>query len=152
MEVQPNEVDTQSNIRDYVYSIFKNNFSQHFLYHNFRHFHETVEMAHELCEHYQMPEDEAEDIEIAAWFHDLGYFKSYEHHEKHSTDMAVQFMTERNYEPYRIERVKSLINCTRLNEEPKNFMEEILVDADLQNIGRNEFFSRGSHLKHEWGH
>ena len=151
-ETKSDPVQALPNAREYVYNVFKLNFSQHFLYHNFRHFYETVEMAKEICEYYGIEGEEAEDIEIAAWFHDLGYYRDYEQHEKYSIELAAEFMREREYPEHRIERVNQLILCTKLNIKPTNFLEEILVDADLHNIGKDSFFSRGKHLKHEWNH
>lgn len=148
----PTEIKELPSVQEYVYNIFKLNFSQHFLYHNFRHFYETVEMAKEICSYYKLDEEEAEDVEIAAWFHDLGYYKDYEQHEKYSIQLVEKFMKERKYATDRIERVKKLIICTKLNVGPSNFLEEIIVDADLHNIGKETFFSRGKHLKHEWSH
>lgn len=151
-KTKPTEVKELLPVKDYVYNVFKLNFSQHFLYHNFKHFYETVEMAKEICDFYQISDEESEDVEIAAWFHDLGYFRDYEQHEKFSIELAEGFMKERKFDESRIERVKNLILCTKLNIKPSNFLEEILVDADLHTIGKESFFSRGKHLKHEWIH
>ncbi|NJN43809.1 MAG: hypothetical protein HC806_03090 [Anaerolineae bacterium] len=43
-----------------------------------------------------------------------------------------------------------MIIATRLPQSPRNLLEEILADADLDTLGRDDFFTRSDALREEW--
>ncbi|UCH65741.1 MAG: hypothetical protein JSW63_00990, partial [Ignavibacterium sp.] len=76
-----------------------------------------------------------EMIIVAAWFHDLGYVKCCNGHEDLSIEYARNFLKEKNYPEENINKITSLINATRMPQNPRNKLEEILCDADLCHLG-----------------
>ena len=48
-------------------------------------------------------------------------------------------MTQYGYSENHIKIVKGLINATRVSQNPKNHLEKILCDADLDYLGRSDY-------------
>jgi predicted metal-dependent HD superfamily phosphohydrolase len=44
------------------------------------------------------------------------------------------------YSPIQIQRVKVIIMATKLPQSPQNFLGELMADADLDVLGRDDFF------------
>ena len=63
-----------------------------YTYHNLSHTQRVVESSKELIESEKINENDAEDLLIAAWFHDTGYIKGVEKHEEQSVGIASKFL------------------------------------------------------------
>lgn len=85
----------------------------------------------------------------AAWFHDLGFVEQPLYHELISARIAVQVLPSFAYNEEEIEIVRWAILATALPQAPNNLLEEILVDADLDVLGRTDFMQRNGDLRHE---
>jgi uncharacterized protein len=85
----------------------------------------------------------------AAWFHDLGYVESALHHELISARIAGQVLPSFGYTAEDVEVVRWAILATALPQAPKNLLEEILTDADLDVLGREDFMRRNLDLRSE---
>ena len=48
--------------------------------------------------------------------------------------------------------IQSLIMATKLPQSPKNHLEQIICDADLDYLGRDDFFIIGNNLRKEFLH
>ncbi|MBB6609903.1 HD domain-containing protein [Pontibacter sp. Tf4] len=135
---------------EYVFKLFKNQLSKKLVYHNYRHTFETVNEARDLGEMQHLAPDEMEDLLLAAWFHDTGYVNTYEGHEEESIRFASEWLEQHNHPQERIERITACIEATRHKTEPATLLQEILVDADMSNIGKDTFFSTAELLRVEW--
>ncbi|NEM99680.1 Pycsar system effector family protein [Pontibacter burrus] len=135
---------------EYVFKLFKSQLSRKLVYHNYRHTIETVNEARELGEMQQLPSDELEDLLLAAWFHDTGYVNTYDGHEDESIHFAREWLEQHNHPQDRIERIAECIHATRHTVEPTTMLQELLVDADMSNIGKESFFSTAELLRVEW--
>lgn len=82
----------------------------------------------------------------AAWFHDSGFLKGAKDHEEESCRTAKKFLLEFEYQPAEIEKICGMIMATKIPQTPKNHLEEILADADLDYLGREDFFNIGNKL------
>lgn len=85
----------------------------------------------------------------AAWFHDLGYVEQAVHHELISARMAAQVLPSLGYDENEVETVRWAILATALPQAPTNLLEEILVDADMDVLGREDFMQRNQDLRRE---
>ncbi|NDK56803.1 Pycsar system effector family protein [Pontibacter fetidus] len=135
---------------EFVFKLFKNQLSKKLVYHNYRHTFETVNEARDLGEQQHLPSDELQDLLLAAWFHDTGYVNTYEDHEAESIRFAREWLEQQNYPAERIERIATLIAATKHGVEPETLLQELLVDADMSNIGKDSFFSTAELLRVEW--
>jgi len=85
----------------------------------------------------------------AAWFHDLGYIEQARHHELISARIALQVLPEFGYTDKQVKIVRWAILATALPQSPQNLLEEILTDADLDVLGRNDFMLSNDNLRRE---
>jgi uncharacterized protein len=90
-------------------------------------------------------------LRTAALFHDLGYVERVEGHETASARIARQVLSGYGYNADQIDVVCNLIMATRMPRTPRTLLEEILADADLDNLGRADFMQRSLDLRKEWG-
>jgi uncharacterized protein len=86
---------------------------------------------------------------IAAWFHDIGYVEQATHHELIGARIAVQVLPSFGYSESEVEIVRWAILATALPQSPKSLLEEILADADLDVLGREDFIQRNGDLRCE---
>lgn len=89
-------------------------------------------------------------LRTAALFHDLGYIEGVEGHEAVSARIARQVLPGFGYTAGQVDSVCSLIMATRMPRTPHTLLEEILADADLDNLGRSDFIQRSLDLRKEW--
>ena len=85
----------------------------------------------------------------AAWFHDLGHVEQSIYHELISQRIAVQVLPSFGYKRNEIEVVRWAILATALPQAPRSLLEAILVDADLDVLGRPEYVQRSEDLRQE---
>lgn len=144
---EPNIVKQAS---EFVFKLFKEKLSKKLVYHNYRHTLEVVSVAQELGESSGISPDELQDLVLAAWFHDTGYVDAYEGHEKESVRIATAWLASHNYPKERLALIESCIMATKHDVEPKSLLQELLVDADLANIGKPTFSATAELLRVEW--
>ena len=85
----------------------------------------------------------------AAWFHDIGYVEQAIHHELIGARIAMQVLPAFGYRQSEVETVRWAILATALPQSPTSLLEEILVDADLDVLGREDFMQRNKDLRCE---
>ncbi|OKL41057.1 Pycsar system effector family protein [Pontibacter flavimaris] len=135
---------------EYVFRLFKDRLSRKLVYHNYKHTFETVAEAQDLGKRSNLAEDKLQDLALAAWFHDTGYVNTYDGHETESVLIATEWLQERQHPQERIHRVTEMIMATKHDQEPETLLQELLVDADMANIGKDTFFATAELLRVEW--
>ncbi|GAB3193977.1 putative metal-dependent HD superfamily phosphohydrolase [Pontibacter aydingkolensis] len=135
---------------EFIFKLFKERLSKKLVYHNYKHTYETAAEAENLGKLSDLPEDELQDLILAAWFHDTGYIETYADHEEESVKIATAWLQEQGYPEERIERICRIILSTEHSRQPEGQLEELLVDADMSNIGKDTFFATAELLRVEW--
>ncbi|MEM9856027.1 MAG: Pycsar system effector family protein [Bacteroidota bacterium] len=133
----------------YVKDLFKEKGSDQLLFHNYRHVKDVADMVTELGMEAKIKTSDLEALELAAWFHDVGYIEGRVDHEARSAKIASEFLRKHDYSPEGIKLVNRLIKSTDVKVEPQGQLEEILHDADLYHLGKKRFFRRGELLRAE---
>ena len=128
--------------RTYVLSILTTRTPVENFYHDVNHTREVVQSIIEIGIGEKLSEDELEMIQIAAWFHDVGYIEKTDGHEKVSVEYARNFLTELQYPSDKIEIIIGAILATKVPQKPNNKFDKILCDADLFHLGKELFFNR----------
>jgi predicted metal-dependent HD superfamily phosphohydrolase len=85
----------------------------------------------------------------AAWFHDLGHVEQAANHEAIGARIAAEVLPSFGYAANQVEIVRGAILATVLPQSPRSGLEEILADADLDVLGRENFMQRNSDLRRE---
>lgn len=144
------ENDFFKEVKVFVFNLFKNELSPKVVYHNYNHTLQVVEASYEIAEAENILENELELLLLAAWFHDTGFVKGFENHEANSKAIAHDFLKANNFSDEKISQVLQLIDATKMPQNPKNRLEEIICDADLFHLGTESFFERSNLLRSEW--
>jgi HD superfamily phosphodiesterase len=136
-------------VENHVLEMFAKKSVSENLYHNLLHTTEVVEVSHKIAQEENLSDEDLEILLIASWFHDTGYFRCCVGHEDKSAEYANIFLTKENYPSKKIEKVVNCIKATRIPQNPKNKLEEIICDADLQHLGMTDLEERGKILRKE---
>jgi CRP-like cAMP-binding protein/predicted metal-dependent HD superfamily phosphohydrolase len=88
-------------------------------------------------------------LRTAILFHDIGFIESPQEHESIGARIAAQMLPGFGYSDEQIETILGIILATHLPQSPKNLLEQIIADADLDVIGREDFFERNQALRQE---
>ncbi|WP_264553844.1 Pycsar system effector family protein [Flavobacterium sp. N2038] len=134
---------------DFVSNLLKDKLSNLYSYHNFNHTLTVVTAVKELCKKEDVEGDDKEALLVAAWFHDTGYIKGYENHEKESAKIAADFLREKGKSEEFISTVSGLILATIKEYSPKNHLEKIIKDADFAHIMGAEYVTTCELLRME---
>lgn len=137
---------------DYVSGILTFKTPPHNTYHNLAHTEDVVRSCIEICIGEHLAPDDLEMIQIAAWFHDIGYIEKTAGHEEISVLYATNFLSDDHYDTGRIEKIIDCIRATKVPQNPNNKFEQIICDADLNHLGRKSFFERNDLLRSEFEH
>ncbi|MFP4023544.1 MAG: adenylate/guanylate cyclase domain-containing protein [Thiohalospira sp.] len=111
----------------------------HLYYHNFKHTIDVINQA-ELIGYGEGVDDESILLlKTAALFHDAGHIIGYDEHEYNGTQLARKYLPKYKYSDDQIEKICKLIMATKLPPDPKNLLESIMCDSDLDYLGRSDF-------------
>jgi len=86
----------------------------------------------------------------AAVFHDAGFLISWQQHEHLGCKLAQEVLPGFGYSHQVIQQICGMILATAIPQSPRNHLEEILCDADLDYLGRPEFYHIGRTLFQEF--
>lgn len=134
----------------YVISYLNNNLDASFVYHNLAHTQRVVGKINELLEETPLSDTEKEQLLIAAWFHDTGFTKTIEGHEKESVKIATEFLESHNVSKEYIEAISTIILATEMDYQPKNQLEGFIRDADCAHLSSKNYNDYASLLRKEW--
>lgn len=147
-------IDAHALLQDveaYVEKYIQEKIEPEFVYHNFQHTCAVVEAANDLADRYEVSEEDRLAITLAAWFHDTGYSKGWEGHEERSVELAKAFLHDHGVDdPQLIESIAGCIRATRMPQQPRNFLEEIVADADLSHLGDLSYWDRCGRVRQEF--
>jgi len=108
-------------------------------YHNITHTLDVLEQAEVLAKQEKVTDKhDLLLLKIAAVFHDSGFLFVYKGHEEKGCEIASESL--RNvFSEEDIKKVCGMIMATKIPQSPKTLLEQIICDADLDYLGRNDF-------------
>ncbi len=119
---------------------------KHLSYHSAAHVKDVYTAAERLAKAEGIKGEDRTLLLTAVMYHDCGFIIQAKDHETISCDIARQALPGFDYTPEQIERICGMIMATRVPQEPQNHLEQIICDADLDYLGRDDFFSIGNKL------
>jgi uncharacterized protein len=138
-------------VDQYIKALFKDELPVGIKYHDADHtLHPTrgvVAVANRIAKAENISEHDRELLIAAAYFHDTGYIREYDKNEPIAARMAGRILKLIGYKPKEVEKVQKMILATDLARVPKTHAEKILCDADLDNLGREDFFKLDGKLR-----
>jgi class 3 adenylate cyclase/HD superfamily phosphodiesterase len=118
-------------------------------YHNVRHTIDVLTQVEILARNEKVSEEDLLLLKTAALMHDTGFLTNYNNHEYHSTIIASEVLNNFGYSSEQTKNVNQLINATRPQHHPTTLLERIIKDADLDHLGRADFFNLSELLFNE---
>jgi len=146
------EADIITAAETYVKEILWRDLPENITYHSINHTIDVGESVLEIGRKQNINEEDIEVLQIAAWFHDLGYTKGCDSHEKFGADMARSFLSSNGYSNEKIQQVVGCIMATTMPQNPQNNLEKILCDADMLHLASEDYFKKADLLHKEIQH
>ena len=121
-------------------NLLKNELSKTLFYHGIHHVLDVKEAVQVLAQKENLTGDESLDLlKTAALYHDCGFLDTYQDHEEAGCSIARKVLPDFDFTPEQIETICGMIMATKIPQNPKTHLEEILCDADLDYLGRDDF-------------
>lgn len=136
-------------VKKFILKKLKNELPKNLTYHSAEHIKDVYSSAETIA---RLEKVEGEDLTLlltAVLFHDAGFLRQQKDHEQVSCEIARDTLPQYDYTPEQIERICGMIQATRIPQTPHNKLEEIICDADLDYLGRDDFFKIGNGLYEE---
>ena len=134
----------------YVRKLFSEEIDEAYSFHNLEHTLEVVAATEDIAKGVGVSESDYYCLLIAAWFHDTGYVKSIEDHEKHSVSIATAYLKDQMLPEGWLAIIIQCIMATKKSHEPETILEEVIRDADMHHLGTDVFLKRLLALRREW--
>lgn len=136
--------------RAYALGRLERELSPKLIYHSLVHTRDGVVAASKRLARMEKVDGEALVLLLtAAYFHDIGFVVQCEDHEEVGCSIVEQALPQFHYGSDQILAIKRMILATKLPQNPETRLEEILADADLDVLGRDDFLVRSLELQME---
>ena len=119
-------------------------------YHGKHHTLDVLKITSELCDAESISRKNTTLLKTAALYHDCGFTETYTNHEEKGCEIAKRSLPDFGYAQEDIEKICGMILATKIPQSPKNHLEQIICDADLDYLGREDFYSIGNTLYEEF--
>ncbi|WP_146260464.1 HD domain-containing protein [Algoriphagus chordae] len=110
-----------------------------------------VDKAKEIGEYNDLGNEQLEDLFLAGWLHDVGYWEGIaQDHEERGADFAQDFLPKFGIDQARIDKIRGAILATKVPQQPHNLIESIICDADLYHLSSTQCYAQTLLLKKEY--
>ena len=133
-------------IKKIILKELKENLPEHLSYHSVMHVKDVINAVEEIALAENVGGEDLMLLKTAALFHDSGFLQGAKDHEEKSCEIAQEYLLDYGYNQPQIDKIKGMIMATKIPQSPNNKLEEILADADLDYLGRDDFFKIGDKL------
>jgi len=147
-----NEIEKHINpeLKEKIFDDLSNILDENYSYHNLDHTKRVISAAVEIGSNYDLSDKDWRCLLTACLLHDYGFIESHVEHEKISAKLSSQILPKYGFLENEIEIINSLIIVTKLEKKPKNLLESIIRDSDLEYLGSEDFIKISPLLKKEW--
>lgn len=136
--------------REYVLKRLEQELPPNLYYHGIHHTRDDVLPAvARLAALANLGEEEYLLLKTAALYHDLGFIELYEMNEPIAIRIAGQTLPSFGYSPRENQRIQQIIAATQMPQSPDGLLENLMCDADLDSLGREDYFLVSSNLRKE---
>lgn len=133
-------------VKSFMLKKLKEELPKHLSYHSVNHVKDVLNAARFLGKSEKVSAEDLTLLKTAAVFHDSGFLFGAKEHEQKSCEIAKKYLPKYKYSKTQIEKICGMIMATKLPQTPHNHLEQILADADLDYLGRDDFFAIANQL------
>jgi predicted metal-dependent HD superfamily phosphohydrolase len=119
-------------------------------FHNWKHSLQVYKAATRIGKAENVDEHKLYLVKTAALLHDVLFLPKDKYCEERSAKTSEYILQNLNYSEQDISEVKTLILATKVPQKPEGLLQQVLCDADLDNLGRPDFFSLGEKFREEF--
>lgn len=138
-------MDTQG-AKAYILARLRNQLPDDRTYHSLEHTLDVYASAIGIAEQEGVVGEDLALLKIAALFHDSGFTVQAADHETAGCAIVQEVLPGFGFTETQVARVCGLIMATRIPQSPRDLLEQILCDADLDYLGRGDFKRIGDTL------
>ena len=133
----------------HIMRLLKAELSGNLLYHGLEHTRDVCAQVERIARSENIVGEDLFLLKTAALYHDAGFVKQYKDNEPVGAAMAREALPNFGYTATQIDLVERLILATKVPQQPKTALERIMCDADLDYLGREDFWEISDRLKDE---
>ena len=133
-------------VRKFIVKKLKTELPTHLFYHSVGHINDVYSAAETLAEGENVTGVNLKLLLTAVLFHDSGFTVQQKDHEEISCQLAHKYLPDFGYTAPQIEVICGMIMATKVPQRPQNHLEMIICDADLDYLGRDDFYVIGNKL------
>ncbi len=137
-------------VEEFIMNKLEKELPQDLLFHNAEHTSHVYTQVELLGRGEKINEEDLLLLRTAALLHDIGYIDQMDDHEARSVEYAREILLLYRYKEKQIERICELILATAIPSDPKNLLEQIICDANLDHLGRVDFLIQSDKLFQEY--
>lgn len=126
-------------LQEDVYTLLEEHLPKTYFYHNLKHTIDVVVQVEVIGQAEGVSDEDMYILKTAALFHDAGFMRTYNKHEYAGVEIAREMLPNEGYTEEQIQKVCDLILCTMMSAKPETLLEQIICDADLDYLGRNDY-------------
>lgn len=135
---------------EHVSSFLSKELTDVYCYHDLAHTQDVVNAVNGIASGMKLTDHEKYILNVAAWFHDIGYVDNPDAHEPTAAAMAAKFLEANKVDSDDVRKVKGCILATKYPQHPSGLLEQIICDADMLHLGRKEYFKKSALIREEW--
>lgn len=133
----------------HIMKILKAELSPNLHYHGIHHTYDVVEAVERLAIMEGVLDEDIFVLKSAATYHDAGFVEQYDSNEPIGARMASEILPLYGYTQAQVEMVHDLIYATIIPHNPTTKLQQIICDADLDYLGRDDFHQIADTLRRE---
>ena len=133
----------------HIMKVLEEQLSENLHYHSIRHTKDVTEAAERIALMEGITDEDLFLLKSAASYHDAGFVEKYDKNEEIGMRMARETLPKYGYTQSQIDVIDGLIKATEIPQSPKNLLEQIMCDADLDYLGRDDFHQIADLLRRE---
>jgi HD superfamily phosphodiesterase len=136
-------------VEEHIVGKLKRELPHNLYYHGLHHTLDVLRCAEMIGKEEGISDADMELLKVAVLYHDAGFTQVYKNHEEVGCDMVRQDLPGFAFSKEEIEKICGMIMATKIPQNPKTHLEEIIADADLEYLGTDRFESIGKTLYEE---
>ena len=133
-------------LNEVILDRLENELPKYLFYHNLKHTIDVVIQVEMIGKGEGISDEELLLLKTAALFHDTGQIYGSKDHEEKGCELVLEILPKWGYDEDQITTINKIIMATKLPPNPKNKLENIICDSDLDYLGRSDFVPVSSTL------
>lgn len=124
---------------EFILSKLANELPAHLYYHGHHHTIDVLEATSRIAEDQGIVGEELSLLLVATAYHDCGFLFGHRDHELRGCEIARDHLPKFGFSSTQIELICEMIMATKVPQNPTGTLADILCDADLDYLGRDDF-------------